>query len=82
MARWVSPAIASEVMRLSITEVMNRVNRGELETLLEGAFTFINLDTTYCVVTPEERAALVDEPINLANIRENVAIQRRRPIAA
>lgn len=82
MARWVSASIAAEILRTPVAEVLQRVKQGELEMKAEGGFEFINLDTTYCLITPDEQAALAEDPIKLSDIRTAVATLRRRPMAA
>ncbi len=95
MASWVAPSIAAEIWKMSVSEIQDRVKRGELASKEEGGFTFVNIGAadensstparitppTYSIVTREEELAL-HETMSITHAREIISKSRRRPMAA
>jgi hypothetical protein len=84
------------MLKTSVPELMERVDRGELEMREECGFEFINIGNaspeaqqpeTYKIVTQEEQDALAGrdelmQTLDIASMRLRSASQRRRPMAA
>jgi hypothetical protein len=97
MPRWVAPSIAADMLKTSVPELMERVDRGELQMREEGGFEFINIGeapsqpverpSTFMLVTPQEQDALMGrdelmETLDIGRMRLQSAATRRRPMAA
>ena len=97
MPRWVAPSIAADMLKTSVPELMERVDRGELEMREECGFEFINIGntspqpveqpSTFTLVSKDEQDALLGrdelmETLDIARMRLQSASQRRRPMAA
>ena len=96
MASWVSPSIAAEIWHMPVSDILARVDRGEIQSKTEGDFTFVNIDSsdtgnpkaparlsppTFSVLTEEEELALLD-PVDYQIARKVVGLTRKRPMAA
>lgn len=97
MACWVAPSVAADLLNTTVAELMERVDRGELEMKEQGGFEFINIGesesvqadrpATFTIVTREEQDALMgrdelEESLDIGRMRLQSAAQRRRPMAA
>lgn len=97
MACWVAPSVAADLLNTTVAELMERVDRGELEMKEQGGFEFINIGesesvqadrpATFTIVTRAEQDALMgrdelEESLDIGRIRLQSAAQRRRPMAA
>ena len=90
MPCWVAPSIAADLWKISVSEILERVKRGEMETKQEGPFTFVNIGErtksaprppTFSIVTRAEQEAL-EAAMDITSIRLQAANTRRRPLAA
>ena len=71
MPCWVAPSVAADLLKMSVPQIMELVDRGEFEMKEEGGFEFINIGErsapapaavkreTFTVVTREEQDALM-----------------------
>ena len=95
MPCWVAPSVAADLLKVSVPELMDRVDRGEMEMKEEGGFEFINIGerspesrpSTFTVVSREEQDALMGrdelvETLDIASMRLRSAASRKRPMAA
>jgi hypothetical protein len=97
MACWVAPSVAADLLKTSVPDLMERVDRGELEMKEQGGFEFINIGesdvvkadrpSTYTIVTREEQDALIGrddlvETLDIGRMRLQSAATRKRPMAA
>ena len=97
MACWVAPSVAADLLKTSVPDLMERVDRGELEMKEQGGFEFINIGesdiakadrpSTYTIVTREEQDALMGrdelvETLDIGRMRLQSAATRKRPMAA
>ena len=95
MPCWVAPSVAAELLKVSVPELMDLVDRGEMEMKEHGGFEFINIGersemkcerpSTYTSVTREEQDALMGrdeltETLDIARMRlQSASTRRRRP---
>ena len=97
MPRWVAPSIAADILKTSVPELMERVDRGELDMMEQGGFEFVNIGeqsptaaerpATFTVVTAEEQDALMGrdelmQTLDIGRMRLQSAAGRKRPMAA
>ena len=97
MPTWVAPSIAADLLKTSVPELMERVDRGDFEMKEQGGFEFINIGdseevkaerpSTYTIVSREEQDALMGrdelvDTLDIGRMRLQSAAHRRRPMAA